>query len=336
MVRENYQLRQFNTFGIDATARRFITLESVEEAKELISSGELKNEKILILGGGSNILFTGDFDGTVIHPIFDTIELVTRGKNLSFVAAEAGAIWDDMVAWCIERDLGGLENLSYIPGNVGAAPIQNIGAYGAEVSHTITKVRTLSLETGETVDFTREECGFGYRDSIFKNEMKGKLLITVVFFELERLPKAFNLDYGNLRDIVEEAGEINLYNVRRAVTSIRREKLPEPAETGNAGSFFKNPVISAQQMSSLAGKYAGIPSWPAGDKKFKIAAAWLIEKCGFKGYRRGDAGVHHKQPLVLVNYGNATGKEIEILAGEIAVKVKETFNVELETEVTII
>lgn len=336
MIRENFQLRQFNTFGISATARRFITLESVKAAEQLIRSGELKNEKVLILGGGSNILFTNDFDGTIIHPIFDSIELVAKSKKLAFVAAEAGAIWDDIVAWCVERDLGGLENLSYIPGNVGAAPIQNIGAYGAEVSHTISKVRALSMESGETVDFTREECGFGYRNSIFKNEMKGKFLITVVFFELERLPGSFNLGYGNLKDIVEEAGEINLYNVRRAVTSIRREKLPEPAETGNAGSFFKNPVISAIQMDNLTRQYTNIPNWPLGDKKIKIAAAWLIEKCGFKGYRRGDAGVHHKQPLVLVNHGNATGKEIAALADEIAGKVKEIFGIELETEVNII
>jgi UDP-N-acetylmuramate dehydrogenase len=336
MIRYNYQLKQFNTFGISATARRFITLESVKEAEELLRSGELKDEKVLILGGGSNILFTKDFDGTVIHPLFDSIEMVAKGENLVFVAAEAGAIWDDMVAWCVERDLGGVENLSYIPGNVGAAPIQNIGAYGAEVSHTISKVRTLSLESGETVDFTREECGFGYRNSIFKNEMKDKFLITVVFFELERMPDTFNLEYGNLRDIVEEAGEINLYNVRRAVTSIRRDKLPEPTDAGNAGSFFKNPVVSAEVMERISVQYNDIPSWPASNNGFKIPAAWLIEKCGFKGYRQGDAGVHDKQSLVLVNHGNATGKEILSLALLISRSVKEKFGIDLETEVNIL
>jgi UDP-N-acetylmuramate dehydrogenase len=197
-------------------------------------------------------------------------------------------------------------------------------------------VRTLSLESGETVDFTREECGFGYRNSIFKNEMKDKFLITVVFFELERMPDTFNLEYGNLRDIVEESGEKNLYNVRRAVTSIRRDKLPEPADAGNAGSFFKNPVISTEVMKRISASYNDIPSWPAGNNNHKIPAAWLIEKCGFKGYRHGDAGVHDKQPLVLVNHGNATGKEILALALLISKSVKEKFGIDLETEVNIL
>jgi len=336
MLTKNRNLRELNTFGIDVVASSFLELKSEKEAGDYLLSGQLNTSECLVIGGGSNILLTGDFRGTVLHPTFNKIEIVARGEEKVFVSVEAGVEWDKLVSWAVDMELGGIENLSWIPGYAGAAPIQNIGAYGAEVADVITKVRFLSLQDGSEHEFTREECGFGYRNSIFKSELKGKCLITCLFLELTRKPVKYNLSYGDLEKRVLENGDINLFNIRKAVIEIRKEKLPDPAEKGNAGSFFKNPVTDKYTASKIALEYPGVPLWKAGEDTIKIPAAWLIEKSGFKGYRSGDAGVHHRQPLVLVNHGNAKGNEIIELALEIRKAVQAKFGIFLDFEVNIV
>lgn len=336
IIKQHQQLKEYNTFGIEARANRFISLDNENEAHDFIVSNNMRSEEILILGGGSNLLFTGDYKGTVIHPVSDRIEMVMRGEDTVFVAAWAGTRWDELVAWAVERELGGIENLSYIPGSVGAVPIQNIGAYGAEVADVITTVRAISLEDGSFREFNRAECEFGYRNSIFKNELRGKYLITTVIFELSRCPSNFNISYGDLEKRVESLGEVNLMNIRKAVTEVRKQKLPEPSEFGNAGSFFKNPVIDKELALELEKEFKGIPSWPAQDEKVKMAAAWLIEQCGYKGYSRGKAGIHQNQPLVIINLGNATGDEILELSRQVGDSVYKKFGIKLEREVNVV
>ncbi|TFH39283.1 MAG: UDP-N-acetylmuramate dehydrogenase [Bacteroidia bacterium] len=336
MLTSNMNLREYNTFGIDVNASSFIELKSEKEASGLLSSGSVNPSDCLILGGGSNILFTGDFNGTVLHPAFNNISIVERDKKSVYIAAEAGVVWDDLVLWAVQRNFGGIENLSLIPGSVGAAPIQNIGAYGVEVGAIITKVRTLSLKDGSVREFTGEECGFGYRSSIFKSELKGKYLICSVYLELKPNPQYFNLSYGDLEKRVSDMGGANLDNVRSSIIGIRKEKLPDPAEKGNAGSFFKNPVAEKSIAEMIAADYPGMPSWPAGEGTVKIPAAWMIEQAGFKGYTSGMAGVHDRQPLVLVNHGSATGSEILSLAFKVREAVLKKFGIWLDFEVNII
>lgn len=332
MIRYNYSLRRHNTFGIAARARRFISLESAEEAKAIIKKEKIDTDNCLVLGGGSNILFTKDYCGTIIKPSFNKISIEKESSDNVIISAEAGLEWDKLVEWTVENDLGGLENLSFIPGKVGAAPIQNIGAYGAEVSNLITKVHTLSLENGENRVFYNEECMFGYRDSIFKNELKGKYLITSVEFRLEKSPFTFNLSYGKL----EPGREMTLASIRKAVIKVRKEKLPDPAVKGNAGSFFKNPLINMHSYAELKMRYHDMPSWHTGTGHYKIPAAWLIEKAGWKGKKAGRAGVHHKHALILVNLGNAKGTEILGLSNSITDSVRSKFGITLEKEVNII
>jgi len=336
MLKKKMNLRDFNTFGIDVSTSSFIEIKNEKQASELLSSGKLNPSECLVIGGGSNILFTEDFNGTVLHPVFNNISIVARGQDKVFISAEAGVEWDKLVSWAVNMGMGGIENLSWIPGHAGAAPIQNIGAYGTEVADTITKVRAISLEDGSIREFTREECGFGYRNSIFKNELKNKYLITTLFFELTRNPSIFNLSYGDLEKRVIKKGDINLFNIRETVIETRMEKLPDPSETGNAGSFFKNPVTDKSRANSIIDKFPDMPSWHAGGEEIKIPAAWLIEKAGFKGYRSGNAGVHPMQPLVLVNHGNATGKEILELAIKIRESVLDRFGISLEFEVNVV
>jgi UDP-N-acetylmuramate dehydrogenase len=293
-------------------------------------------DKCLVLGGGSNILFTKDYGGTIIHPLFNRITIKEIEPDSTFISAEAGLAWDRLVEWTVENDLGGLENLSLIPGNAGAAPIQNIGAYGAEVSNLITGVNAISLESGEHRLFSGEECMFEYRDSIFKNKLKGKYLITSIELRLRRSPEFFNLSYGNLEQAVREKGEISLKGIRDAVIKIRREKLPDPSVTGNAGSFFKNPVIDLDKYNELKNEYGDIPSWENGENKYKIPAAWLIEKAGWKGKKAGRAGVHEKHALILVNLGNASGIDILQLSNMIIQSVEDLFGITLKREVNVI
>ena len=336
MVRYNYPLRKLNTFGIDVRAKRYISLEHEEEISDLLSRESLCYDKCLVLGGGSNILFTKDYGGTIIHPLFNRITIKEIEPDSTFISAEAGLAWDRLVEWTVENDLGGLENLSLIPGNAGAAPIQNIGAYGAEVSNLITGVNAISLESGEHRLFSGEECMFEYRDSIFKNKLKGKYLITSIELRLRKSPDFFNLSYGNLEQAVREKGEISLKGIRDAVIKIRREKLPDPSVTGNAGSFFKNPVIDLDKYNELKNEYGDIPSWENGENKYKIPAAWLIEKAGWKGKKAGRAGVHEKHALILVNLGNASGSDIMQLSNMIIQSVEDLFGITLKREVNVI
>ena len=336
MIRYNYPLRKHNTFGIAARTRRYISLASVKEATDLLTQEELDTDNCLVLGGGSNILFTKDFCGTIIHPLFDNIATEEIVSDNAIISAEAGLEWDRLVEWTVRNNLGGLENLSFIPGNVGAAPIQNIGAYGAEVSNLITGVHAISIESAEYRFFSSKECMFGYRNSIFKNELKGKYLITKVEFSLRKFPEAFNLSYGNLEQTVRNKGEITLRCIREAVIQIRKEKLPNPSVTGNAGSFFKNPVIDVNKYAELKMEYQDIPSWQTGDGNYKIPAAWLIEQSGWKGKKAGRAGVHKKHALVLVNLGNANGSEILELSNMIIESVQNRFGIKLIREVNVI
>jgi UDP-N-acetylmuramate dehydrogenase len=334
-IYRNISLKKYNTFGLDYKADRVINLYTEEDAQEFVRK-ELPLEKpLLILGAGSNILFTDDFNGTILHPCLSGIMIEKDYDDHTIVSACAGVVWDDMVEWCVEKGLHGLENLSLIPGLVGATPVQNIGAYGVEVSDTIESVRAINLTHGSCRVFGGTECEFGYRDSIFKNREKGKWLITGVSYRLTNI-QSVNLSYGSLKEEVFKLGSETPGNIRKAVINIRQRKLPDPALIGNAGSFFKNPVVESSLASALKEVYPDIPVYNSESVGTKLAAAWLIDKCGWRGRRKGDAGVHEKQALVIVNYGNATGKNIFDLSEEIRKSVQENFGVALEREVEVI
>ena len=335
MILRNISLKQYNTFGLDYKAGCFAELRSEEEAVDFLRDKKQYPEPLQILGEGSNILFTGDYKGTVIHAKIEGIKVEQQNDRLSAVSAGSGVKWDHFVEWCIKNGYGGVENLSFIPGLVGATPVQNIGAYGIEVKDTIEKVRALDISDGSVREFSNEECRFGYRDSIFKKELKSKYLVIKVFFKLNTIP-SFKIEYGSLKKEVERLGEINLSNVRLAVINIRRYKLPDPGVIGNAGSFFKNPVVNKADAENLFLKYPYIPHYFDFSGGYKLAAGWLIDQCGWKGKRIGDAGVHDKQALVLVNHGSATGKDIYDLSEAIKQSVLDKFGIELEREVEII
>ncbi|MCA9373856.1 UDP-N-acetylmuramate dehydrogenase [Candidatus Peregrinibacteria bacterium] len=331
MIQHNFPLLGLNTFNLDYKAKTFISCSSEEELKSILPV----TDKTIVLGGGSNFLFCADVVGTVIQPTMGGISVDMAGTDKVIVAAGAGVVWDDLVRWCVENGYHGLESLSDIPGNVGASPVQNIGAYGAEAKDSICKVRAICLANGETREFNNEECHFGYRDSVFKKELKNKYLITKVFFLLSRSFKTDN-KYDRLQDEIARFGEINPINIRKAVINIRGKKLPDPKILGNAGSFFKNPVVSSQIAATLLSVYPKMPVYYESDNNKKLSAAWLIDQCGWKGIRVGDAGVHDKQPLVLVNFGKASGMDILNLSEEIRNSVAEKFNVNLEREVEVV
>lgn len=334
-ILENYSLKEHNSFGINAGTRYYFPFNEMNEIQDFIKSRQLKDIPWMVLGGGSNILFTKNFEGLIIHPLLRGFKILSETDEKVTIQAAAGEIWDDFVKYCVDNNLYGLENLSLIPGSVGASPIQNIGAYGAEVSDVIETVKGIDLDTGKIIDYKRDECHFGYRDSIFKLELKNKFLITSVTFRLLK-KSGFKLDYGNLREESERLGEITLLNVRQAVINIRNSKLPDPAVTGNAGSFFKNPVVPHSVFDSIIGKYPETPFFKVSDKLIKIPAGWLIEKCGWKGKTQGNVGVHDKQALIIVNKGNATGMEIFEFSESILQCVFTTFGIKLEREVNII
>lgn len=336
MIKYNYPLKKYNTFGIDIRTRKFVRLDNEQQATELFKDGKASSGNCLILGGGSNILFTGDYDGTVIQALFREIEILEISTDSAIITVDAGLEWDRLVEWAVKNGMGGLENLSGIPGHTGAAPIQNIGAYGAEVSEMINAVHAVSLESGDKRVFSPEECSFGYRDSIFKNELKDKYLITRVEFRLSRDRHNIRLAYGNLEQEIEGRGQPTLAAVRDAVIKIRNDKLPDPAITGNAGSFFKNPVLDTDRYKKLKEEFSDIPSWELGNGLFKIPAAWLIEKAGWKGRKLGRAAVHKRQALVLVNLGGAEGSEILKLSRMIMDSVEEMSGIRLSREVNII
>jgi len=335
MTLRNVSLKKYNTFGLDCNADYFVPVKSEDEAIALLKKRTSLKEPLFILGGGSNLLFTRNFHGTIIHPEIEGIEIADQKPGYVIVSSGAGVIWDDLVKWAVDKEYCGLENLSLIPGMVGATPVQNIGAYGAEVRETIEKVSAIALKDGSVREFNNEECLFGYRNSIFKGELKGKYLVTNVSFRLMTDP-SLNTVYGSLKEEIEKLGPVSLNTVRQAVINIRTNKLPDPAIIGNAGSFFKNPVVSRSTAEVLSKNWPKLPYYtdPSGDKK--IAAGWLIDQCGWKGKRIGDAGVHEKQALVLVNWGKATGEDILKLSEEIKMSVSEKFGIKLEREVEVI
>ncbi len=335
MIYENFSLKKYNTFGLNVKADRMITFRYEENAIHFLRQRRESDHEMFVIGGGSNLLFTGDFHGILIHPEMEGITLEERKDDIVIISAGAGVVWDKLVESTVSNGLGGLENLSLIPGSVGAAPVQNIGAYGVEVKDSIERVRAVSLEDGSVREFTNGECRFGYRSSVFKGELKGKYLITKVYFRLSRKPK-LSLEYGSLKEEVSRLGSISLGNVRKIVINTRMSKLPDPLICGNAGSFFKNPVISGSFAEELRKKNPGLPVFKDSSGTIKIPAGWLIERCGWKGKRIGDAGVHDKQALVLVNYGKATGKELLDLSEEIKQSVFENFGITLEREVEIL
>ncbi len=335
-IKENIELRPYNTFGVSARAMFFFELEKDEDIAELVQSGRLQKHPYLVLGEGSNVLFTGDYPGLVIRVCTKGIKIIKEDPFHIWLEVKAGENWDAFVAWCVDRGYGGPENLSLIPGTVGASPIQNIGAYGTEISHMVEKVHTINLSTGEYREIANSECKFSYRNSIFKAELKGQVLITSVMFRLMKKDHILTRHYGAVEERLKEYDEVNIKNLRKVVCSIREEKLPDPAKIGNAGSFFKNPVVSQFQFLDLKKKYTEIPFYPADEENIKIPAAWLIDQAGCKGIRRGQTGTHPGQPLVIINHGGASGKEILELAKEIKEVVFKDFGIRLEPEVNII
>ncbi|MDR0296080.1 MAG: UDP-N-acetylmuramate dehydrogenase [Prevotellaceae bacterium] len=334
-IHQHYPLKAQNTFGFDVKARYYAEPTNLAELKSLLSDVSFRELPLLILGGGSNLLFRGNFEGLVIHPKFIAITATVLNNNEVIVSAGAGVIWDDLVVYCDRSGWGGLENLSGIPGTVGAAPVQNIGAYGVEAKDSITEVEALRLDTLETIRFTNADCCFGYRDSIFKQEWKNKLVITKVKFRLSTQAD-LKTYYGGLSELLKSLPSVGIEEVREAVLQIRKEKLPNPAEIGNAGSFFKNPTVPKTTASALQAAYPQLTVYPVDDNKVKIPAGWLIEQCGWKGKLLGRVGVHKAQALVLVNYGAGTGEEILQLAAAIWQSVVERFDIELEMEVNVV
>lgn len=334
MISENISLKNYNTFGISVNAKRFISINLVEELQQLL----FKEKELFLLSGGSNMLFTKDIEKLVTHINIKGISIENEDENFVEVTVNAGENWDEFVLWCVNKNYGGLENLSLIPGKVGTCPMQNIGAYGVEVKDTITKVSVLEIETGKIKSFSNEECKFDYRNSIFKKEVKDKYIIISVSFKLTKKHHVFHTSYGaietelSLKEIINP----NLKDISDAVIAIRKSKLPDPKKLGNSGSFFKNPLITVKHFENLQKKFPTIPSYIISETELKIPAGWLIEQAGFKGKRFGNCGVHEKQALVLVNYGNAAGIEILNLAKMIQKTILEKFEIELEIEVNII
>jgi len=335
MFQKNISLKPYNTFGIEAYAESFVSVTSLTQLQNIIS----KNKEVFILSGGSNILLTKNISKPVVHLNLKGVEILeSPNPNEVFVKAQAGENWHEFVLWCIANNFGGLENLSLIPGNVGTSPMQNIGAYGVEIKDTFYELEALEITTGKIKNFKKEDCNFGYRESVFKNIFRGKYIIINVTFQLTKNQHKLNTSYGAIQAELKNNGIANptIKNVSNAVIAIRQSKLPNPKEIGNSGSFFKNPVISTEHFKILKKEYPEIPHYPITKKTVKIPAGWLVEQCGFKGKRFGDAGVHKNQALVLVNYGNATGKEIFELAQKILQTVNNTFDIDLEIEVNMV
>ena len=336
-ILKNRSLKHFNTFGIDVCALYLAQITDVEALQKFIISPIYQKHDVLILGGGSNILFTEDYNGVILKTDLKGIALEREDQDYYYINAKAGEDWHNFVLKTIEHGWQGLENLSLIPGTVGAAPIQNIGAYGVEVGNLIHSVNTISLSDGKLRNFTTDECKFGYRNSIFKQELKGKYLIYEVVFKLNKKPK-YNITYAALKDFLsaQSVEQPNAAIISDAVIQIRNSKLPDPGKIGNCGSFFKNPVISEEQFQSLLKKYPTMPYYRINDNEVKIPAGWLIEKCGFKGKKVGQVGTYAKQALVLINLGGATGNEAYNFALNIIQTVEDKFDIKLHPEVNII
>jgi UDP-N-acetylmuramate dehydrogenase len=332
----HYPLKNHNTFGISAFAKQFVQVHTVQELAEVLK--QTIHKKLFILGGGSNMLLTQDIDALVIHIDIKGKDAVHRIDNFVHVKAMAGENWHGFVLYCMDNNFGGLENLSLIPGNVGTTPIQNIGAYGTEIKDTFISCEAMNIATQEIEVFTKEDCEFGYRESIFKGRLKDKYVITSVTFKLTTANHKINTSYGDIAAELTKQGITvpTIKDVSNAVTAIRQSKLPDPKELGNSGSFFKNPIITLPEFKKVYALHPAMPHYILNDTQVKVPAGWLIEQCGFKGKRFGDAGVHARQALVLVNYGHATGQEILDLSKNIQDTVYTTFGIQIEAEVNII
>jgi len=335
-IQSNFSLKKYNTFGIEAKAKYFVSVNSVEELKTVLE--ENQDKKKFILGGGSNMLLTKDIDALVIHLDLKGKFILEQTEDFVFVQANAGENWHEFVLWAIGQDFGGIENMSLIPGNVGTTPIQNIGAYGTEIKDTFFSCQAINIKTLETRHFTKEECKFGYRESIFKNEVKDQYIITSVVFKLTKHSHKINISYGDIAAELTKKEIVvpTLIDVSNAIIAIRQSKLPDPKELGNSGSFFKNPIILRSDFEKIYLLNPEMPSYNVSETEVKVPAGWLIEKAGFKGKRFGDAGIHKNQALVLVNYGNATGQDILNVSKEIQHTVKAMFGIEIEAEVNVI
>ncbi len=331
----NYSLKDNNTFLLDIYSKHFTSPKSLEELTQILGSDIFQENSVLIIGEGSNILFTSNYDGLIIKPKMLGIEIIEENIENVSVRVGAGEIWDNFVAWSVNRGFWGIENLSLIPGTVGSAPIQNIGAYGVEVKDTILKVEGINTSNKVPKELTNEDCEFGYRSSIFKTDLKNQFIVSSVTFNLSKKEKPL-LEYRPLKETFKQFEKPNLENIRDAVISIRRKKLPEINEIGSAGSFFKNPIIPVEKYKDIKSKNDEIPAYPFTQGEMKVPAAWLIEQCGWKGKREGDVGVYPKHALVIVNYGNASGKEIFDFSERIKLSVREKFEINLELEVTVI
>lgn len=336
LVEENKSLKNYNTFGIDHSARFFSEINNLEELQNILN--QKLNEHIFVLGAGSNILLTQDVDALVLHINLKGITIISETKDQVILEIMAGENWHDFVLFCLSKNYGGVENLSLIPGNVGTAPIQNIGAYGVELKDVFLSCKTLEIKSLTEKVFSKEECQFGYRNSIFKKQEKGKHIITCVCFQLTKSNHNLRYNYGDIQKVLNEKyiERPSIKDISETVISIRQSKLPDPKQIGNSGSFFKNPIISEEAFKNFISLNPEAPFYKVSSNEYKIPAGWLIEQCGFKGKRFGDAGVHKKQALVLVNYGNAKGKEILDLAQKIQRKVKKQFDIIISPEVNVI
>ncbi|KIA85178.1 UDP-N-acetylmuramate dehydrogenase [Flavobacterium sp. AED] len=335
-ILHNFSLKKYNTFGIEAKAKQFVAVHSSEELKTILQGN--KSHKKFILGGGSNMLLTKDIDAFVIHIDLKGKKIIEENDDFVWVESQAGENWHEFVLWTIDQNFGGLENMSLIPGNVGTTPVQNIGAYGTEIKDTFISCKAMTIENQEIKTFTKEECQFGYRESIFKNEAKNLYVITSVVFKLTKRNHKINTSYGDITSELEKNNITNptLKDVSNAVIAIRQSKLPDPKELGNSGSFFKNPILLKSDFEKIHQQFPEMKYFDISETEVKVPAGWLIEQAGFKGKRFGDAGIHKNQALVLVNYGNATGQEILNVSKDIQTTIFKTFGIHIEAEVNVI
>jgi UDP-N-acetylmuramate dehydrogenase len=333
----DFSLKPYNTFGIDVKARIFVRFDSVQELQDLLQRPEVRDEPKLVLGGGSNVLFTKDYDGVVLLNGIKGMEIVREDADYAYVQAGGGESWHDLVLFCLEHNLGGIENMSLIPGTVGAAPLQNIGAYGVELKDVFEQLEAVHLPSGEVHTFDHAACEFGYRESVFKHRLKGQYIVTTILLRL-RKQHTLNTTYGAIQTTLQEmqVQQPTIQDVSAAVCHIRRSKLPDPAQIGNAGSFFKNPEIPLLLFDVLKEKHPDMPAYPVSESSVKVPAGWLIEQCGWKGKTLDNYGVHKNQALVLVNYGGATGDKLLQLAHDIIQSVQEKFGITLQPEVNIL
>ena len=334
-IKQNFSLLHYNTFGIDAKCKMFIEYDTLQELKSLVREYDLKNQLYLHIGGGSNLLFIHDFEGLVLHSRIQGIEIVDNSDTFVLLRVGAGVNWDDFVSYCVSHNLYGAENLSYIPGEVGAAPVQNVGAYGMEAKDIIHQVEVVDAERGDEYIFNNSECDFGYRHSKFKTEWKNRYFVHHVIFKMQK-QGTLKLEYGKIKEAMSTYPKINLQTVRQAIISIRKNKLPDPHNVGSAGSFFMNPIVSSSIFEDLKSRYSDIPSYPASNGNVKIPAGWLIEQCGWKGKTYKRVGVYPQQALILYNCGGATGQEVEELSSVICKDVLERFGITIRPEVCFI